>query len=316
MKKAPLVVIVTIMMVITTIGCAAAAPRPQAEMYAREMAVEEVMVEREAKVRMSAPDAAVGEAYGGSDELALAAVTERMIIRTVELVMYVDDVDASFEEIQALAEGVGGYVASANSWHQGEHLRARLTIRVPARELDSALDKIKDLATEVESESTSGEDVTEEYTDLEARLRNLEATEEELRELLTTVRQRTGKAEDILAVHRELTSIRGQIEQIKGRMQYLEQMSSLATVHIELTPDVLSQPLTVGRWEPRGTAASAVRALIEIVRFVVDAGIYLVILGVPTLGLIALALFILTLPIRAWRKRRRARKARENQATD
>jgi hypothetical protein len=316
MKKAPHVVIVTLMMVIAVMGCAGAAPRPQAEMYAREMPVEEVMVEREVAKMAPAPDAAVGEAYGGSDELALAAVSERMIVRTVELAMYVDDVDASFEEIQALAEGMGGYVANANSWHQGEHLRARLTIRVPARDLDNALDQIKDLATEVERESTSGEDVTEEYTDLESRLRNLEATEEELRELLTTVRQRTGKAEDILAVHRELTNIRGQIEQTKGRMQYLGQMSSLATVHIELTPDVLSQPLTVGRWEPRGTAASAVRALIEIVRFVVDAGIYLVILGVPVLGLIALALFILTLPIRIWRKRRRARKARENQAAE
>jgi hypothetical protein len=239
-----------------------------------------------------------------------------MIIRTVELAMYVEDVEASFEEIQALAQELGGYVANANAWRQGEYPRARLTIRVPARELDSALEQIKALSTEVERESTSGEDVTEEYTDLEARLRNLEATEEELRELLTTVRQRTGRAEDILAVHRELTSIRGQIEQIKGRMQYLEQMSALATVHVELTPDVLSRPLAVGRWEPKGTAASAVRALIEILRFLVDAGIYLVILGLPILGLIALAIFILTWPIRIWRRRRRARKAREDRAAD
>ena len=159
----------------------------------------------------------------------------------------------------------------------------------------------------MERESTSGEDVTEEYTDLEARLRNLEATEVELRELLTTVRQRTGKAEDILAVHRELTNIRGQIEQLKGRMQYLEQMSALATIHIELTPDVLSRPLTVGRWEPKGTAANALRALIQVLQFLVDAGIWLVIVGLPVLILIAIPILILILIIRAWRRRRRAR---------
>jgi len=237
---------------------------------------------------------------------ALAPISERMIIRTVELAMYVQDVEADFDEIQALAEEMGGYVANANTWHQGEYLRARLTIRVPARELDRALEQIKALATQVERESTSGEDVTEEYTDLEARLRNLEATEVELRELLVTVRQRTGKAEDILAVHRELTSIRGQIEQIKGRMQFLEQMSALATIHIELTPDVLSRPLTVGRWEPRGTAANAVRALIQLLQFLVGAGIWTVILGVPVLILIGIPIFVVILILRARRRRRRA----------
>ncbi len=308
MNRAVYTVMVALLVIVTVVGCAAAAPEV-AEM-SWEAPVEEVMVEREAQ-RAPMPAAAPGAAYSGADEAALATVSERMIIRTVELAMYVEDVEASFDEIQALAADMGGYVATANTWHQGEYLRARLTIRVPARDLDSALDQIKALATEVERESTSGDDVTEEYTDLEASLRNLEATEEELRELLTTVRQRTGRAEDILAVHRELTNIRGQIERTKGRMQYLEQMSSLATVHVELTPDVLSRPLTVGRWEPKGTAANAVRVLIQLVQFLVDVGIYLVILGLPALGLIALAIFILTLPIRIWRRRRRARRARE-----
>jgi hypothetical protein len=313
MNKAVYMVMVALLVIITIVGCAPAAPQV-AEMV-REMPVEEVMVEREAK-RAPMPAAAPGAAYSGADEVALAAVSERMIIRTVELAMYVDDVEASFDEIQALAEEMGGYVANANTWHQGEYLRARLAIRVPASGLDSALERIKALATEVERESTSGEDVTEEYTDLEARLRNLEATEVELRELLATVRQRTGKAEDILAVHRELTSIRGQIEQIKGRMQFLEQMSALATVHVELTPDVLSRPLTVGRWEPKGTAANAVRALIQLVQFLVDAGIYLVILGLPILALVALVFFILSLPIRMWRRRRRARRSLDDRAAD
>jgi len=302
MKRA-MCVAIAVLLAITTVSCAPAAP--QVVEVVREVPVEkEVVVEKVVEVPMPAlPPRA---AYGGPEAAALAPVSERMIIRTVELVMYVNDVEASFDEIQKLAEEMGGYVVSANTWRQGEYLRARLTIRVPAKGLDSALERTKALATEVERESTSGEDVTEEYTDLEARLRNLEATEVELRELLATVRQRTGKAEDILAVHRELTNIRGQIEQIKGRMQYLEQMSALATIHIELTPDVLSRPLTVGRWEPKGTAANAVRALIQVLQFLVDAGIWIVIVGLPILILIAIPILILILVIRSSRRRRRA----------
>lgn len=306
MKRAMCVAIVALL-AITTLGCAPAAPKVQ--VVEKEM-VREVPVKRVVEVPMAAPGA---PAYGGPEAAALAPISERMIIRTVELAMYVNDVEASFDEIQTLAAEMGGYVASANTWHQGEYLRARLTIRVPARGLDSALERIKALATEVERESTSGQDVTEEYTDLEARLRNLEATEVELRELLKTVRERTGKAEDILAVHRELTNIRGQIEQIKGRMQYLEQMSALATIHIELTPDVLSRPITVGRWEPKGTAANALRALIQVLQFLVDAGIWIVIVGLPVLILIAIPILILVLVIRAWRRRRRARAVGDNE---
>jgi len=289
-----------------TVSCAPAAPQVVEKM---------VVVEKEVAARAAMPEAAPRAEYGGAEAAALAPVSERMIIRTAELVMYVKDVEASFDEIQRLAEEMGGYVANANTWHEGEYLRARLTVRVPAKGLDRALEQIKALATQVERESTSGEDVTEEYTDLEARLRNLEATEVELRELLATVRQRTGRAEDILAVHRELTEIRGQIEQIKGRMQFLEQMSALATVHVELTPDVLSRPLAVGRWEPKGTAGNAVRALIQVLRFLVDAGIWILIVGLPVLILAAIPIVILVLFIRAWRRRRRTRRAQQDRVT-
>lgn len=293
MKTVVYITIAVLFAITTAVGCARTAPAaPQVVEVVKE--VERVMEE---------PALGSGAGFTGPETAALAPISERMIMRTVELAVYVRDVKAGFEAIQALTGKIGGYVASANTWHQGEYLRASLTIRIPAKELERTLEQIKALATMVERESTSGEDVTEEYTDLEARLRNLEATEKELLELLKTVRKRTGRAEDILAVHRELTDIRGQIEQIKGRMQYLEQMTALATVHIELTPDVLSRPLTVGRWEPRGTAANAVRALIQVLRFVVDAGIWVAIVGLPVLALIATPITIPVLTIRALRRR-------------
>ena len=84
-------------------------------------------------------------------------------------------------------------MVNSSSWYQEEQLRARLTIRVPAGEFDAAMARLKDLAIKVENRNVSTQDVTEEYTDLDSRLRNLEATETELLELLTEVRERTGK---------------------------------------------------------------------------------------------------------------------------
>ena len=82
-----------------------------------------------------------------------------------------------------------------------------------------------DVAVEVRDEKVSGDDVTAEYVDLSSRLKNLEAAEEQLRDILA----RAEKTEDVLAVFNQLTAIRGEIEQVKGRMQYLSQSAALAT---------------------------------------------------------------------------------------
>ena len=175
-------------------------------------------------------------------------------------------------------------------------------MRVPAESLDDALAEFKALAVRVETESSSSQDVTEEYTDLGARLRNLEATEQELLELLATVREKTGKAEDILAVYREVTSIRGQIEQLKGRMQYLETTSSMAAVTIELIPDVLARPIAVGGWQPSGTLANALRSLLKTVQFVADAAIWVVFYVLPVAAILVIPFVGIWL---VWRRKRK-----------
>jgi len=228
---------------------------------------------------------------------------ERMIVRTVDMELIVHDTAASLESVRALVAEVDGYIASSHSWHEEGVLAARLTIRVPAGDLETVLEKLRALG-QVESESQSSEEVTDEYVDLQARLKNLELAEQELQELLKT-RQETGKTEDILEVYRELTNIRGQIEQIKGRMQYLENMTALATINLTLTPDALAQPVVIGGWQPQGTVRDAVRTLIKTVQFLVDASIWIVIYIIPTLILLAAPFVVLALIIRAWRRRRR-----------
>lgn len=283
-------------LLLVAVGCGAA-PKP--------MRVEAPQaVEKEVVSEAYATAAAAPAGYGAADE-EKARIAERMVIHTVDLRLIVKDTQASLEAVQKLASELGGYVASSRTWHTGEQLSASLTLRVPADQLTTALEKLRALALEVDSESISGEDVTQEYVDLEARLRNEEAYEKELLALLTETRERTSKAEDILAVYERLTEVRGRIEQTKGRMQYLETMSAMATITVELIPSELMQPITVAGWHPTGTARSAIRALINALQFFVDAGIWIVLFGLPVLIIIALPFIVLWYFIRWLRRRKR-----------
>lgn len=223
------------------------------------------------------------ESGGYADTQTVSTDTDdkRMIVRTADIALIVKDTEDSVAQIKDIVSRLGGYVVDLRLWRDQEQLRGTVTVRVPAESLDEALVKFKGLAVKVERESGGSQDVTEEYSDLGAQLRNLEATEQELLELLGTVREKTGKAEDILAVHRELTQIRGQIEQLKGRMQYLERTAAMSSVTIELTPDVLATPITVGSWRPSETVSRALRALVQTLRLLVDAAIWVALYVLP-----------------------------------
>lgn len=242
------------------------------------------------------------EGYADEQDAGARADEERMIVRTASIALVVKDVETSVTQIKGIVSELGGYVVDMRLWRDQEQLRGTVTVRVPAESLDDALSDFKGLAVKVERESSSSQDVTEEYFDLGAQLRNLEATEQELLELLATVRERTGRAEDILAVHRELTQIRGQIEQLQGRMQYLARTAAMSAVTIELIPDVLAAPITVGGWRPSETVSKALRALLQTLRLLVDAAIWVVLYLLP----IAVVLLI---PVAAlwslWRRRKK-----------
>jgi len=261
------------------------------------------------------PAPAVLEAPGVPEEkAALTSLTERMIIRKAELKLVVQDTKKAITQVESMAKEMGGYVSQSNAWKEEDQLRATLVIMVPAERFEEALAHLRDMSVDVLRESVSGQDVTEEYTDLSARLKNLEATEKELRELLTTVRERTGKAEDILAVYRELTKIRGQIEQVKGRMQYLEQMTAFSTITVELIPNVLAQPVTATRWQPLRVLWQASRALVRALQALITLLIWLVVFGLPLLLIIGLPPVAIWWGWRRWRRKRATPGSPERQA--
>jgi hypothetical protein len=218
-----------------------------------------------------------------------------MIVRSAELRVVVADTSKAITDATRTVEAIGGYVAGSQVWREGELLRARLTLRVPSNKLSPALAQLRGLAKRVEHETMSSEDVSEEFVDLGARLRNLEATEEELRQLLVVARENSRKATDVLEVHQHLTRIRGEIEQVKGRMRYLTQVTDMSAIAMEMTPDALAEPVVAPGWQPLAVAKNALRSLLRAGQVVANGAIWMVIWGVP------LALMLLVM----WRVVRR-----------
>jgi hypothetical protein len=161
---------------------------------------------------------------------------ERMVIKTANMALVVEDVNSSLLQITNLAAANGGYVVSSDIQENNNRLYANIAFRVDASKFDATLQTLQDLAVDVKSISTSGQDVTEEYVDLDSKLRNLEASETQL----LTLMEKAGTVEEILKVQQQLVSTRGDIEVIKGRMQYLEQSSALSYIYASLEQSKLA----------------------------------------------------------------------------
>jgi hypothetical protein len=300
--------VVAVFVALSLLGCAAGgAP---ASLESRMQEPEAAAPPMAPQERVLAADSIAADVGEGQNALPGSADLARKIVYTVDLDLIVKDTSEAFESVQRIATGMGGYVADSNLWRDQDHQRGSMTVRVPAERLDEAVTQFRALAVDVESQRLDSQDVTEEYVDLEARLENERRTERELQELLET-RSERGKTADILEVHRELSRVRAQIEQIQGRLKYLENLSSMATVRIGLTPDALVQPVVVAGWRPQGTARDAIRLLLRALQFLIDAAIVFFLFILPVVLIVALPVVGLVLLIRSLVRRARRRKAAE-----
>ncbi len=236
---------------------------------------------------------------------------DRMVIYNADMSIAVEDPDAAMQAIIDMAEEAGGFVVTSNLYKtttsSGATLpRASLTVRVPAGDLDGILSEIRALTPDpkedVLSENVSGRDVTAEYTDLSARLRNLEAAENALAELMEEAKD----PEDVLAIFGELTYYRGEIEIVKGRMQYLEESAALSAIGVEIVAKESLQPIEIAGWKPQGTAKRAVETLIDTLQFLGDALIWFGIYCLPFLIPLGVGIFFL---VKLIKKRRQQKKA-------
>lgn len=222
-----------------------------------------------------------------------ADVGERMIVRNGEMELVVEDITQTVEDITQMSLAFGGYVVSSYVRGEEEDMRGWITFRVPDDKFETALEQLRDMAVKVESENTYSQDVTEEYIDLQARLANAEATEQQYLALL----DKAEEVDDILNIYNYLNRIRSEIEQLKGRIQYLEQTTSTSLISVSLEPE---EAVVGDGWSIMEVLKGAARGLVTAGKVLGTIAIWLLIF-IPIWGT-ALGIFL-------WRRhKRRARK--------
>lgn len=231
----------------------------------------------------------------------LASTTvPRKIIRNGSLELVVVNVDDASNKIRAIVEGLGGFVEKSAQTNVGGRT-ATITVRVPADSLDGAIAKVKSLATSVDRETVEARDVTRDYIDLDARLRNARAEEERYLEIL----KRATTIKDTLDGAEKLSNVRGRIEQLQGEMNYLTSQINMSSLAISLQADAGSSVLGV-RWRPLRQAKIAASEMISgfadwadaVIAFFINLPLILV----WTASVIALAFVAVRVFVFSWKK--------------
>jgi hypothetical protein len=246
---------------------------------------------------------------------------ERIVIRNADLSIVVDEPLEAMNTIGRMAERMGGYIVSSNSWKTSNYKgieipEANISIRVPAALLNQALDEIKTLLKDKEldllSENVSGQDVTKEYTDLNSRLKNLEDAEAQLKLIL----DEAYKTEDVLNVFNQLTYYREQIELTKGQIKYYEESAALSSISVRIQAHEAVNPITVAGWKPSVTVSKALQSLVNALQSIVDGAIWLILLIIPILVIILLPFYLMFLLVRALVRRSKRRKLEKSKISE
>jgi hypothetical protein len=170
------------------------------------------------------------------------ASSDRKIVRNAELNLEANDPEDAQRKITGIAEMKGGFVVESQQSSSDIKATSRdtvtMTVRVPAERFSEALDEIRTTATRVVIETVKGQDVTEEFIDIEAQLKAKKSLEEQFMAIM----KRANSVEDALEVQSQLADVRGEIERIEGRKRFLENQSSLSTINVRLhTAKVFAQ---------------------------------------------------------------------------
>jgi hypothetical protein len=217
-------------------------------------------------------------------------VVDRKIIRNADITIEVDSTSEAQHRVTSIAEARGGFVVTSEAKQRQSVDPAqrttdfKLVVRVPADQFGVALDEIKKLATNVPEEKATGQDVTEEFIDLEARIKTQKALEAQF---LGIMRQ-ANKVEDALEVQRQIAEVRTEIERLEGRKRFIENRSSLATITVNIQapkPVLVTTPTGVGHSLREAVSESVEVAsglLIFFVRFAIVMVPVLLFLGLPT----------------------------------
>ena len=248
----------------------------------------------------AAPESSLGLFKGNTYEAASSYApdaydtegTDRRLVKTGYINLEVNDIVEAMAGVTRVASELNGYVVSSNESGDKDITYGRISIRVPSDRFDEAFDRLRKLAIKVTNKSTDSQDVTEEYTDLQAQLRNLEATEAQYLELL----KKSETVEDTLKVYQQLSNVRQEIERIKGRIQYLERTSDMSLIEVSLYK---TKPIDGTSWSALETLKSAVRGLATFGKALANIAIWLLIFSPVWIIILVVVLYFTR-----WRKKK------------
>lgn len=214
----------------------------------------------------------------------------RMVIKTADMSIQVEDVRALEAALRTRIGTLGGYIVQSQSSGSDKYLTMNISFRVPSDRFEEALSGVQGMAKEVLSSAISGDDVTEEFVDLDSRRQTLEATRDRLRELLA----RAETVEDTLKVTQTLTEYQVEIDQITGRQKFLSQSAAMSTINLAVSSVPAIAPIIPEEgWQPVTIARDALRDLVEFGQVLMSLAIVLLIWSPVWGGLLLFCLFLL-----------------------
>lgn len=205
-----------------------------------------------------APGSASSSQSSSGNNLGTTDIT-RMVVRNAEISLIVKEVTQTRDKIVVLASKYEGYVVSSDLRSRGLDLAGSVAIRVPEDQFLPAIAEIRTLGVRVTAEKSTSQDVTEQYIDLQARLKNAQATEAQYVVLLNRAQQ----INDIIQIQSSLSQVRQTIEQLQGQIRYLENTTSTALITVNLEPESSSQPIIEDGWSFTGNLKAAARGFLQ-----------------------------------------------------
>ncbi len=307
MKTRPTLLVPFILLgslILSACGAAAAPAATEAPAFEESVFAEQpaaAQVAGEAVVSKEEPasssDLAVGPVYNtgaSAEEAAFAA--SHMIIKNADIKLLVEDTDVAIDRTTQIVGDVGGYIISSRVWYQpwydGDNYKyATITLGVPVDQFERTLTRLRGLAVRVLDETASGEDVTDQYVDLQSQLTNLQATRDRIKSFL----DQATNVDEALRINQELSNVEAQIEEIQGRMNYLKDRAAFSTITVnfepvlpELTPTPTPTP---NPWNPGETFKDATESVTRAYQGIVDFLIWLLVVFVPIFAPPALLLY-------------------------
>jgi len=187
---------------------------------------------------LPAPTMAAVEISNSTGDTTIVQNTNRKIIKNADVRLQVKNTDVAVSGTNQIVADLGGYIISSRVWYQDYYgnslMYATITIGVPVDGFENALTRLRGLALKVVDETASGQDVTDQYVDLQSQLTNLEATRDRIKDFLKDAKS----VEESLQINQQLSDIENQIEQIKGRMNFISDRSAFSTISVNFEPEL------------------------------------------------------------------------------